>query len=258
MSAPAVALDGVGFRRPGAAAPALESIDLSIAAGEVVALVGPSGAGKSTLLTLLDGRLRGWTGCATTLGRALYPDRPPPRAARAETGFVFQSFALVERATTRRNVLNGRLGRMPLLPSLMGRARPEDDAAVSAALRDVGLLDAAVTRVDRLSGGQRQRVALARCLAQEPRLILADEPVASLDPRRAREALRLLADLAISRGATLIFSSHQPALALEVATRAVALRDGRIAFDGPARELTETALEDVYGAAPRASLRLAG
>lgn len=254
----AVALVGVGFRRPGSGAPALDGIDLAVSAGEIVALVGPSGAGKSTLLALLDGRLRGWTGGAIALGRALASDSPPPRAVRAETGFIFQSHALVERATARRNVLNGRLGRAPLLASLLGRVRPEDEAAAMAALRDVDLVDLADERADRLSGGQRQRVAIARCLAQEPRLILADEPVASLDPLRAREVLRLLAGLARKRGATLVFSSHQPALALEVATRVVALREGRLVLDGPAPDITETALAAIYGATGRGSLRLAG
>lgn len=241
-----VVLAGVAHRYPGDRSGALAGVDLTVWAGEVVALVGPSGAGKSTLLALLDGRLRGWRGRAAVLGRALDPRRAPPRAFRAEIGFVFQEFALVDRASVRQNVLNGRLGRTPVLASLLGQFRAEDHAAVEAALRDTGILDLADKRADQLSGGQRQRVGIARALAQEPRLMLADEPVSSLDPARARAILGLLVDTARARRATLIFSSHQPDLALGVADRVVALKAGRIALDAPAGHVSAAALAALY------------
>ena len=225
---------------------ALAGVDLAVERGEVVALVGASGAGKSTLLTLLDGRLRGWQGAASVLGRALRPDRPPDRARRAEVGFVFQEFALVERASVWRNVLNGRLGRTDPVASLFGRFTAADEAAAAAALTDTGIAELRDRRVDQLSGGQRQRVSVARCLAQEPQLVLADEPVSNLDPMRSERILRLLADTARRRGATLIFSSHQPDLAGLVADRVVALLDGRVVFDGPPNRLSATELREIY------------
>lgn len=249
MSGPApgyaVALTGVAHRFAGV--PALDGIDLTVPAGEIVAVVGPSGAGKSTLLALLDGRLQGWHGGALVLGRALSPRRTLPREARAETGFVFQEYALVERATVRQNVRNGRLGKTNVIRSLFGRFSDRDEAAVGAALGDAGISELADRRVDRLSGGQRQRVAIARCLAQEPKLILADEPVASLDPVNAERMLELLARVSRARGAALIFSSHQPDLAARHAGRVVALRAGRVAFDDRASALDDAAVNAIYG-----------
>ncbi len=243
-------LTGVSHQYPGEPAPSLDGVDLMFRRGERVALIGPSGAGKSTLMTLLDGRLRGWTGGAVVLTDVLDPARPAPRALRAEVGFIFQEFALVERSTVWRNVLNGRLGRAAPIASLFGKFSDADIAATSAALADAGIADLAGKRVDRLSGGQRQRVAIARCLAQEPKLILADEPISQLDPVNADRILRLLGDAAKKRRATLIFSSHQPSLALRMADRVVAMKAGRVVFDGAADKLSEKVLAEVYAGAP--------
>ena len=257
----AAVLTGVSHHYPGETAGSLSGIDLVLGRGERVALIGPSGAGKSTLLTLLDGRLRGWRGGAVVLADTLDPRAMPARELRAEVGFIFQDFALVERATVRRNTLNGRLGRAAPLASFFGRFSAADHAAVEAAMADAGIADLAGKRVDRLSGGQRQRVAIARCLAQEPRLILADEPINNLDPVRAESVLRLLGDVSRQRHATLIFSSHQPALAVRFADRIVALKDGAVAYDGPPDLLTQERLAEVYAGAPEAgadALRLVG
>ena len=245
MSATAT-IDDLNFAHPGARLPALHRVSLSVGSGEALALLGSSGAGKTTLLTLLDGRLRGWRGRASVLGLALDPERAPPRARRADTGFVFQEFALVERSTVLRNVLNGRLGRMPALRALLGRPSARDLDIARAALVDCGIADLAERRVDSLSGGQRQRVAIARCLAQEPRLILADEPVSNLDPTRAAEVLALLTGAARARGATVLFSSHQPELARRFADRIVGMRHGRIVFDLRTPALTEDATTALY------------
>lgn len=242
----AAQLDDLSFVHPGAELPALEHVSLSIPAGESTALLGPSGAGKTTLLALLDGRLRGWHGRVSVLGAPLDPDHPPLRASRPDVGFIFQEFALVERSSVLRNVLNGRLGRMSPLRAALGSPLPRDLAAARAALADCGIADLAERRVDSLSGGQRQRVAIARCLAQEPRLILADEPVSNLDPARAAEILTLLAGAAHARGATVLFSSHQPDLARRFADRIVGMRDGRIAFDVAVGDLSDVATADLY------------
>jgi phosphonate transport system ATP-binding protein len=242
----AAVLTGVSHQYPAEPGPSLDGVDLMFRRGERVALIGPSGAGKSTLMTLLDGRLRGWSGGAVVLAQALDPARPAPRNLRAEVGFIFQEFALVERSTVWRNVLNGRLGRISPLASLLGRWSEADLAATRAALADAGIEELAEKRVDRLSGGQRQRVAIARCLAQEPKLILADEPISQLDPVNAERILRLLGDGAKKRGATLIFSSHQPTLALRMADRVIAMKDGRIAFDGRPEKLTRKILARIY------------
>ncbi|MAS06915.1 MAG: phosphate/phosphonate ABC transporter ATP-binding protein [Ahrensia sp.] len=242
----AVLVDDLGFSHPDAILPALERVSLSIPTGEAVALLGPSGAGKTTLLTLLDGRLRGWRGRVSVLDAPFDPDRAPPLARRSDTGFIFQEFALVERSTVLRNVLNGRLGRMPPLRALLGRPSGRDLDIAQAALADCGIADLADRRADSVSGGQRQRVAIARCLAQEPQLILADEPVSNLDPTRAAEVLDLLTGAARARSATVIFSSHQPELACRFADRIIGMRYGRIVFDTPTRDLTEDATTELY------------
>ncbi|MGR3512292.1 MAG: phosphonate ABC transporter ATP-binding protein [Paracoccaceae bacterium] len=254
----AIQIDDLSYTHPGADLHALEHVSLTAAAGESIALLGPSGAGKTTLMTLLDGRLRGWRGRASVLGAPHDPDHPPPRARRPDTGFVFQEFALVERSSVLRNVLNGRLGRMSPLRAFLWRPASLDFKLAQAALADCGIADLAERRVDSLSGGQRQRVAIARCLAQEPRLILADEPVSNLDPARATEILTLLTGAARARGATVMYSSHQPDLARRFADRIVGMRDGRIAFDVAVDDLSETATAELYREAvipPGAGLR---
>ena len=253
-----VQIDDLSFRHGGTDARAIDQISLNIATGERVALLGPSGAGKTTLLTLLDGRLRDWRGRVTVLGDSLAPHRAPPLEKCADTGFIFQEFALVERSTVMRNVLNGRLGRMPGWRALLGTASANDVEIARSALADCGIADLADRRVDSLSGGQRQRVAIARCLAQDPLLILADEPVSNLDPSRAAEILFLLTGAARARGATTVFSSHQPELARRFADRVIGMRNGRIVFDLAARDLTDDATAALYDdtdPAPAARLR---
>jgi phosphonate transport system ATP-binding protein len=254
MTADAVVIRDLSFRYHGDDRGALAIENLRITAGERVALIGASGAGKSTLLRLLDGRLRGWSGEVTVLGHALDPDAPPPRRWRSETGFIFQEFALVEQANVRQNVLNGRLGRADPLWSLLGRFTDGDEDAAWRAMRDVGLEEFADRRVDRLSGGQRQRVATARCLAQDPGLILADEPVSNLDPSTAETVLGLLRDCAVRRGAALIISSHQPRLVTRYVGRFVALDHGRIVFDGLPEALRDEQLLGIYEDAARRPL----
>lgn len=244
----AIDIADLTLHHPGAegGSPALSGITLTVDPGESVALLGASGAGKTTLLALCDGRLRGWRGQASVLNYDLSPDRAPPSAARVDTGFIFQEFALVERSTVERNVLNGRLGRMPVLAAFFGRHSALDRTATHRAMAEAGIADLAHRRVDSLSGGQRQRVAIARCLAQEPQLILADEPVSNLDPARADDILGLITGAARARGVTSVFSSHQPDLAMRYADRVIGLRDGKLQFDRAAADVTKHDIAQIY------------
>jgi len=244
----AISLADVSHQYVGAVQRSLAGLDFSVERGATLALIGPSGAGKSTFLALLDGRLKGWSGAVSVLGVSLNADTAPSREQRAKTGFVFQEFALVERASVARNVLNGRLGHVGQIASLFGRYSAADHAAVAAAMADVGIAELAEQRVDALSGGQRQRVAIARCLAQEPDLLLADEPISNLDPIRAEQTLKLLTEIRRKRDMTLVFSSHQPELANRFADRVIGIRAGAVAFDSALGDFTPEIYETVYGA----------
>lgn len=239
-------MSGIRFAYPGHAENVLDIDGLTIDAGENIALIGASGAGKTTFLNLIDGRLLGWSGQAEVLGRSLSPTLRPPRGWKADVGFVFQDMALIDRLTVFENVRIGRLGRTHPLPSLVGRFRDADIAAVERAIEDVGLAALADQRVDRLSGGERQRVGVARCLAQEPRILIADEPISNLDPVSAEKILGLLKISAKARDATLIISSHQPKLVAGFVDRIVGLRDGRVVYDEPAGAMLPDDLVEFY------------
>jgi phosphonate transport system ATP-binding protein len=237
--------------------PALSNISLTLKEGETVAFLGPSGAGKSTLLALLDGRLRNWRGTAEVLETPYSATARPPRDARSEVGFIFQEFALVDRLSVYQNVMNGRLGRMRTWQSLWSRFGERDHLVVSGVLEDTGLIDLAARRADKLSGGQRQRTAIARCLAQEPKLILADEPVSNLDPANAEKILGLITGAARKRGITVVFSSHQPELSQRFADRVIGLRDGKLLFDYPSAQVSAADISELYhGTAPGSELRV--
>ena len=239
-----LSLCGVSHQFDGATA--LNNINLTVTEGECIALLGPSGAGKSTLLGLLDRRLNLKAGEAQVLNKSLSRGQRISRGDRADVGFIFQEFALLDRLNVYQNVMNGRMGRTRLWPSLWGKFEAQDNLIVARALSDVGLSDFADRRADQLSGGQRQRVAIARCLVQEPRLILADEPVSNLDPSRASNLLELISSRAQENGTTVIFSSHQPQLAQTFADRIIGLRDGEILFDCPSAQLTQKDVTRLY------------
>ncbi|MQA36177.1 phosphonate ABC transporter ATP-binding protein [Modestobacter roseus] len=241
-------LDGVSVRYGGTAA--LTGVDLTVGAGERVALVGPSGAGKSTLLGLVNGSVLPTAGSLRVLGDD--PSRlrgPALRRLRARVGTVHQHLELVGQLRVVHNVNAGRLADWSAARAAWSLVRPQGVPEVLDALSAVGLADRAYERTERLSGGQRQRVAVARLLVQRPELVLADEPASALDPVLADAVLGLLAGLT-EQGGALVASLHDPALALRHCTRVVGLVDGRVVLDAPVADLDAGDLADFY-AAPR-------
>lgn len=235
-SGPAVRIDALTkrFGTGPAARTALDEVSFAVRPGEVVALLGLSGSGKSTLLEHVNGLQAPTSGGGTVLGTDLATaGRAELRALRRRIGFVFQRFHLSGRLTVLENVCHGALGalRGPRL-GLFSYPRAVREAALDR-LERVGLTDWAFQRADTLSGGQQQRVALARALLQEPRLLLADEPVASLDPESAGQIMRLLREVAEQGRLTVLCSLHQVDLALSFADRIVGLRAGRMVLDVP-------------------------
>ena len=224
----------------------LDDLTFRLVPGEMVALVGPSGAGKSTLLMLADGSLTASSGTVRTLGHSLpHLNERRRRSVRADIGIVPQAISLPGSLRVIHNVNAGRLGRWTVLRSLKSLVRPVGRGEVQAALREFGIEELADARTDTLSGGQQQRVALARLLVQQPRLVLADEPVSSVDPAWSGEVLRRLRDLA-GAGCTVLVSVHDPMLAREHCDRMIGLRAGVVAFDVPVDDVSDEQLEDLY------------
>ncbi len=226
---------------------ALDDVTLRVSRGERVALLGPSGAGKSTLLRLLNATLRPARGALCFESRDLSALGPGElRAVRRRIGTIFQHPSLVPSLTALQNALCGRLGSWGLLRSLRALVAPapEDVRAGLAALETVGLSGKAAARADELSGGQQQRVAIARVLVQDPEVVLADEPFASLDPGLTVQ----LADLmfAVTQRRTLVAAMHDVDLALQRFQRIVGLRAGRVVFDVPAAEVSPGLLQELY------------
>ena len=244
----AVELRDVTVRYAAGDAPALAIDALTIPAGQRVAVIGGSGAGKTTLLRLVNGLVTADTGRVAVLGADPAGPAARRREYRRRTGFVFQEFNLIERASVYRNVLCGRLGWMGPLPSLLGWYSDTDKALAMKAIAETGLEPFAARRVDSLSGGQRQRVAIARTLAQDPELLAADEPVSNLDPVLSADMLALIAGAGARRGATLVMVVHHPALAQKHAQRIIGLAGGRIVHDSDTgAALDAVALRTIYG-----------
>ncbi len=215
---------------------------------EFTVLLGPSGAGKSTLLRCLNLLTRPSSGSILVNGAGVVSDRNALREHRRRTAMIFQEHQLLDHQTALHNVLIGRLGYHSTLRSIFPPSRDEQIIGLGS-LERVGLLRKAMVRVDRLSGGERQRVGIARCLAQRPRIILADEPVASLDPATAEKVMSLLHGICREDGITAIVSLHQVPIAKRFADRVLGLAHGRIVFDGRADDLTDGALSLIYNSA---------
>ena len=230
-------------------APALEQVSLQIRAGEAVAFVGPSGSGKTTLLRLLNGSVRPTSGNVRIRGRALGEmSATELRQTRASIGFVHQDLRLVPNLRVAQNVVAGRLGTLSLIGSLRAMLLPPRRLVheVHEILERVGVGEKLYERTDRLSGGQKQRVAIARALFQRPVALLADEPVSSVDPARARDAVQLLAHISRESGLTLCVSLHNLDLAREFFPRLVGLRRGQVAFDARTTDLHRDQFDALY------------
>ncbi|MFO7777364.1 MAG: phosphonate ABC transporter ATP-binding protein [Nitriliruptoraceae bacterium] len=227
---------------------ALRELDLTIEDGEFVVVVGLSGAGKSTMIRAVNGLVT-LTGGQLEVGQHRLPglERRALRALRAEVGMIFQGFNLVKRTTVLNNVLMGRLHHSPTWRTLLGRYRPADIELAMQALERVEIVEKAYIRASNLSGGQQQRVGIARALAQEPSILLADEPVASLDPPTSHAVMRDLKRINRELEITTIVNLHFLDLARAYADRIIGLRDGQLVFDGGGEEADEQAFEDIYG-----------
>ncbi len=240
-------LDGVTVQFPGVRA--LDGVSLGIAAGEQVALVGPSGSGKTTLLRLMNGTLRPTEGHVRALRQeTLKLSAAQLRLLRMRIGFVHQDLSLVPNLRVLHNVLSGRLGGRSLVGSLRMMSLPtrNETTDVHRLLERVGIEEKLYQRTDRLSGGQQQRVAIARALYQQPEAVLADEPVSSVDPARARDTVRLLTDISKDEGLTLCVSLHNLELAREFFPRLVGMREGRIVFDRVTGDLSDGEFQTLY------------
>ena len=225
----------------------LRGISLRIARGERVAVLGPSGAGKSTLLSVLNGTITATGGRVRAAGcEYRTAGARAVRAAQRRIGTIHQQFDLVGELRVVHNVNAGRLGRWPLWKSAVSLLRPHDTQPVHDALSRVGLGDKYGSRTAELSGGEQQRVAIARVLVQQPDVILADEPVASLDPARGVEIIGLLLDICAENGTTLVVSLHDVDMALERFQRIIGIRRGTVVFDSSPDRLPPEQLTSLY------------
>lgn len=231
---------------------ALSSVDLSISAGEMVALIGASGSGKSTLMRIIAGLEHNeqGEGRVEIFGKPLQVGGRLDRNAREmrrEIGVIFQQFNLVGRLPVLTNVLTGLLGRIPSWRGTLGLFSRAEKALAREALGRVGIPEVAWQRASTLSGGQQQRAAIARTLVQKAKILLADEPIASLDPSSARRVMDLIATINRTDGITAVVSLHQVEYARRYCARTIAMRDGVVVFDGPSLALTNDFLRELYG-----------
>ena len=227
---------------------ALKNISLEINQGEFVAIIGLSGAGKSTLLRTINRMHDISEGSLTVNGQEINDLAGKDlRKFRRKIGMVFQSFNLVTRTTVVNNVLTSRVPDMPLWKSIIGLYSKEDKVIALEALDKVGILDKAYVRADQLSGGQQQRVALARTLAQKPEIILADEPVAALDPITAKQVMDDFKKINKELNMSVLINIHHVDLALKYADRVIGIKAGEIVYDGPATKVNSEVLKQIYG-----------
>ncbi len=227
---------------------ALKDVSFTVEDGEFVVLIGLSGSGKSTLLRCINRLVEPTSGQIVWNGIDITAASPAElRLIRRQIGMIFQQFNLVKRLSVMNNVLSGRLGYVSPWRSLINYWTEEERRMAMANLERVGIADQAWKRADELSGGQQQRVAIARALMQQPKLILADEPVASLDPATSHSVMKYILELNRKDGITVICSLHFLSLARQYGTRIIALRDGRIVFDGKPEEIDDKRFKEIYG-----------
>lgn len=253
VSIPAIDISQVS-KRFGGGAPVLRNVCLKIEPGEMVALIGASGSGKSTLIRSIAGLTpidAASAGAIQIFGQAMQERGRVARDAgelRARVGVIFQQFNLVSRLPVLTNVLLGLLGQIPRWRGSLGRFTRAEKQRAMQALQRVGIAEQALKRGSELSGGQQQRAAIARTLLQGADVLLADEPIASLDPSSARRVMDILCELNRSEGITVLTSLHQVEYALHYCPRTIALRAGEVVYDGPSSSLTADFLGELYGA----------
>lgn len=227
---------------------ALDNVSFTVEDGEFLVIIGLSGSGKSTLLRCINRLIQPTSGRVIWDGVDITAARPAElRRIRRQIGMIFQHFNLVKRSSVLTNVLSGRLGYANTLMSVLHRWPRHDVAMAMEKLELVGIADKARNRADELSGGQQQRVGIARALMQEPKLVLADEPVASLDPATSHSILKYIEQLNREQGVTVLASLHFLSLAREYGTRIIALKAGRLIFDGSPAEIDEQRFREIYG-----------
>jgi phosphonate transport system ATP-binding protein len=249
MPSPLIELVNLSFTRD--RQPILSDLNLAIYPQETIALIGPSGAGKTTLLRLLNTSLTPTSGKLTLFNRNIQTlSQRDRRHTIRQIGTIYQQFNLVPSLRVIHNLNAGRLGYWPTWKALLSLIYPLGIPAAQGVLAQVGIPEKLFDRTDRLSGGQQQRVAIARVLLQNPRVILADEPIASLDPALSREVLTLLTNLCQDQGRTLVMSLHDVELARQFCDRVVGLRQGKILFDLPSQAITQDRLDELYRMTP--------
>lgn len=227
---------------------ALKNISLEIEQGEFVAIIGLSGAGKSTLLRTINRMHDISDGTLTVNGQEVNQLKGKElRKFRRKLGMVFQSFNLVTRTTVIKNVLTSRVPDLPVWKAIIGLYPKKDKIIALEALDKVGILDKAYIRADQLSGGQQQRVALARTLAQNPEIILADEPVAALDPITAGQVMDDFKRINKEMNISVLINIHHVDLALKYCDRVIGIKAGEIVYDGPSSEVDQAVLKEIYG-----------
>ncbi|WP_400246640.1 phosphonate ABC transporter ATP-binding protein [Niallia sp. JL1B1071] len=226
----------------------LKNVNLTINDGEFIVVVGLSGAGKSTLIRSINQLVKPTEGELIINGKdTLKYNERQLKEVRRNIGMIFQNYNLVKRMSVLRNVLTGSLGRTGTFNSLFGLFSKEDKALAMSSLARVGIDDKAYRRADQLSGGQQQRVSIARALTQKPNVILADEPVASLDPPTSHTVMKDLKKINKEDGITTIINLHFIDMAMEYADRIIGMREGEVVFDGPVSEVSEKTFEEIYG-----------
>lgn len=229
----------------------VKDVNIEIRKGERIAIIGPSGAGKTTLLLSMNGTNSVLEGELYVLGVNLHkPSKKEIVSLRRKTGIIFQSLNLVDRLHVVDNVASGMLHRKPIWRVLIKYYASGTVEEIYEYLKIVGLTDHAFQRCDRLSGGQRQRVAIARALAQKPEILLADEPISSLDPVSARSVMDTILKASETYGITVIMNLHQLHYAREYASRIIGMKNGRIVFDGSPQEITPSIIKEIYGGDP--------
>lgn len=227
---------------------ALKDIHLQVQKGEFLVIIGLSGSGKSTFLRCLNRLHDPTSGSILFLGQDVaHVQGSAIRELRKKIAIIFQNFNLIPRHSVLSNVLMGKLGRMSTIKSLLGLFSDEDKAKAMSYLDLVGIADKANIRADQLSGGQQQRVAIARALMQEPEVLLADEPVASLDPATCHVVMDYLKKVNQELGITVICNLHFLSLVRQYATRVVALKDGRVVYEGKAEDISSDWFQRIYG-----------